>query len=158
MKFTSLKAGTRSPNISTPSPPTCAWRWSASLEERDDALVVFTAHSLPAFILERGEPYDRQLRETASLLAQKLNLPAERWSFSYQSAANTGVPWLGPQIEEFIVELAQRGEKNVIVAPIGFIADHVEVLYDIDIGVQAIACEHGVRAERRRCSTTARRW
>lgn len=117
-------------------------------EERDEAFVVFTAHSLPAFILERGEPYDRQLRETASLLARKLNLPADRWGFSYQSAANTGVPWLGPQIEEFIVELAQQGEQNVIVAPIGFIADHVEVLYDIDIGVQVIAREHGVRVER----------
>ncbi|BAL99947.1 MULTISPECIES: ferrochelatase [Caldilinea] len=117
-------------------------------EERNNAFVVFTAHSLPASILERGEPYDRQLRETASLLAQRLNLPADRWDFSYQSAANTGVPWLGPQIEEFIVELAQRGEKNVVVAPIGFVADHVEVLYDIDIGVREIAHRHGVRIER----------
>lgn len=116
--------------------------------ERSSVFVVFTAHSLPASILARGEPYDRQLRETASLLAQRLNLPADRWDFSYQSAANTGVPWLGPQIEEFIVDLAQRGEKNVIVAPIGFVADHVEVLYDIDIGVREIAHRHGVRIER----------
>ncbi len=115
---------------------------------RDRVLVVFTAHSLPAFILERGDPYDRQLRETAGLLAQKLALPADRWAFSYQSAANTGIPWLGPPIEEFIVELAQRGEKAVIVAPIGFVADHVEVLYDIDIGVQAIARHYGVHVER----------
>ena len=117
-------------------------------EERDAVLVVFSAHSLPESILQRGDPYDRQLRETAKLLAEKLALPADRWTFSYQSAAKTGVPWLGPQIEEYIVELANAGHKQLIVAPIGFIADHVEVLYDIDIGVQQIAQEHGVRVER----------
>lgn len=117
-------------------------------QERDDVLVVFTAHSLPAFILERGDPYDHQLRETAQRLAEKLALPANRWAFSYQSAAKTGVPWLGPQIEDYIVELAHSGRKKLVVAPIGFIADHVEVLYDIDIGVQHIALEHGVRVER----------
>lgn len=116
--------------------------------ERDDVLVVFTAHSLPEFTLQRGEPYDRQLRETAHLLAEKLALPADRWTFSYQSAAKTGVPWLGPQIEDYIVELAQAGRTKLIVAPIGFIADHVEVLYDIDIGVQQIARSLGVRVER----------
>ncbi len=117
-------------------------------EERDDVLIVFSAHSLPEFILERGDPYDRQLRETAGLLAEKLALPADRWTFSYQSAAKTGVPWLGPQIEDFIVDLAQQGRSKLIVAPIGFIADHVEVLYDIDIGVQEIAHAHSVRVER----------
>jgi len=117
-------------------------------EERDEVLVVFSAHSLPEFILERGDPYDRQLRETAGLLAEKLALPADRWTFSYQSAAKTGVPWLGPQIEDFIVDLAQQGRNKLIVAPIGFIADHVEVLYDIDIGVQEIAHAHNVRVER----------
>ncbi|HQY93143.1 ferrochelatase [Caldilinea sp.] len=117
-------------------------------EARADVLTIFTAHSLPESILARGEPYDRQLRETATLLAEKLALPADRWTFSYQSAAKTGVPWLGPQIEDFIVELAQRGRKKLVVAPIGFIADHVEVLYDIDVGVQQIAQAHGVRVER----------
>ena len=116
--------------------------------ERDDVLVVFTAHSLPEFILQRGEPYDRQLRETAQRLAERLALPADRWTFSYQSAAKTGAPWLGPQIEDYIVELAQAGRNKLIVAPIGFIADHVEVLYDIDIGVQQIARSLGVRVER----------
>jgi hypothetical protein len=76
-------------------------------------LTVFTAHSLPESILARGEPYDRQLRETAKLLADRLQLPADRWTFSYQSAAKTGVPWLGPQIEDLLVDLAaQRGEKQ----------------------------------------------
>jgi ferrochelatase len=114
----------------------------------DRVLVIFSAHSLPEFILQRGEPYDRQLHETAALLAQKLHLPDGRWMFSYQSAAKTGVPWLGPQIEDLVAELAARGERNLLVAPIGFIADHVEVLYDIDIGVQEIAHAAGVRVER----------
>jgi ferrochelatase len=117
-------------------------------DERDDVLVVFSAHSLPEFILQRGEPYDRQLRETAGLLAQRLGLREGRWMFSYQSAAKTGVPWLGPQIEDLVAQLAAEGERNLLVAPIGFIADHVEVLYDIDIGVQEIARPYGVRVER----------
>jgi protoporphyrin/coproporphyrin ferrochelatase len=117
-------------------------------DEREGVLVVFSAHSLPEFILQRGEPYDRQLRETAGLLAQRLELADGRWMFSYQSAAKTGVPWLGPQIEDLVAELAQKGERNLLVAPIGFIADHVEVLYDIDIGVRDIAHAAGVRVER----------
>jgi ferrochelatase len=121
-------------------------RWPVA--EQEQVKIVFTAHSLPEFILERGDPYDDQLRQTASLLAERLALPADRWTFSYQSAARTGVPWLGPQIEDLVIDLAQVGEKNLLIAPIGFIADHVEVLYDIDIGVQQIAQEHGVRIER----------
>jgi ferrochelatase len=117
-------------------------------DERDGVLIVFSAHSLPEFIVQRGEPYDRQLRETAALLAQRLGLPDGRWLFSYQSAAKTGVPWLGPQIEDLVAELAAKGERNLLIAPIGFIADHVEVLYDIDIGVQQIAAQAGVRVER----------
>jgi ferrochelatase len=117
-------------------------------EEREQVKVVFTAHSLPAFILERGDPYDAQLRETASLLAEQLELPADRRAFCYQSAAQTGTPWLGPSIEEFVPSLAAQGERTLVIAPIGFIADHVEVLYDLDIGVQKIASEHEVHVER----------
>ena len=121
-------------------------RWPAS--ERDRVKIIFTAHSLPSFILERGDPYYSQLRETAGLLAERLGLAAERWTFSYQSAAQTGMPWLGPQIEALVPELAASGERDLLIAPIGFIADHVEILYDIDIGVQAIARANGVRLER----------
>lgn len=110
--------------------------------------VIFTAHSLPAVTLERGDPYDSQLRETSRLLAKQLRLPEDRWTFCYQSAAQTDVPWLGPQIEDLVVDLAAAGEKNLLVAPIGFIADHVEVLYDIDIGVKELARSCGVRVER----------
>ncbi len=126
----------------------CATLQRFPADERDNVLVVFSAHSLPEFIVQRGEPYDRQLRETAGLLAQRLQLADGRWMFSYQSAAKTGVPWLGPQIEDLVGELAKNGECNLLIAPIGFIADHVEVLYDIDIGVQNIARAAGVRVER----------
>jgi ferrochelatase len=121
-------------------------RWPVAEQPR--VKVVFTAHSLPAFILEQGDPYDSQLRETAGLLAAMLELGDGRWTFSYQSAARTSMPWLGPQIEALVPELAAAGERDVLIVPIGFIADHVEILYDIDIGVQAIARAHGVRVER----------
>jgi ferrochelatase len=119
-----------------------------ALEEQEKVKVIFTAHSLPSFVMERGEPYEAQLLETSRLLAEQLGLPDDRWLFCYQSAAQTGVPWLGPQIEDLVVELAAAGEKNLLVAPIGFIANHVEVLYDIDIGVKEIARAQGARVER----------
>lgn len=110
--------------------------------------VVFTAHSLPTRILAQGDPYDRQLRETASLLAERLGIPAGRWTFSYQSAGASSEPWLGPQIEELVVELAESGEDKLLIVPIGFVCDHVEVLYDIDIEARGIAARHGARLER----------
>lgn len=111
-------------------------------------MVVFTAHSLPASILADGDPYDRQLAETARLVAMRLALPEDRWMRCYQSAAQTGVPWLGPSIEETVPRLAEAGERQLVVAPIGFIADHVEVLYDLDIGLQEIASRCGAEVER----------
>jgi len=113
-----------------------------------DPYVLFTAHSLPARILEVGDPYDAQLRETSRLLANRLELQDGRWQFCYQSAGASAVPWLGPQIETVIAELAQNGEEEILVVPIGFVCDHVEVLYDIDIGCQQIAQSHGVHLER----------
>lgn len=110
--------------------------------------VIFTAHSLPASILAEGDPYDGQLEETARLVAARLGLPEDRWTRCYQSAAQTGTPWLGPQVEELVPKLAAAGERNLVVAPIGFIADHVEILYDLDIGLQAIAARCGARVER----------
>lgn len=116
--------------------------------DREHVMTVFTAHSLPEFIVERGDPYPEQLRETATLVAGRLGLASDRWMFSFQSAAQTGTPWLGPQIEALVPELARAGELNLLIAPVGFIADHVEVLYDLDIGVQAVARSAGVRVER----------
>jgi ferrochelatase len=112
---------------------------------RQDPYVIFSAHSLPACILAQGDPYDSQLRETATLLSQSLDLKQGRWQFCYQSAGQSAEPWLGPAIEEVITDLLQAGEKNILVVPIGFVCDHVEVLYDIDIVCKGIAEKGGAR-------------
>lgn len=117
-------------------------------EVRDEVRVVFTAHSLPAAIVEQGDPYDAQLQETARLVAARLGLKAGDWQFCYQSASARKVRWLGPQIEDVVVELTQAGHKQILVAPIGFVADHVEVLYDIDIACRRLAEARGAHLER----------
>lgn len=121
-------------------------RWPAA--ERNDVHVVFSAHSLPTRILKMGDPYDSQLRETARLTAERAGLPPQRWSWSYQSAGRSPEPWLGPQLQEYLPTLAAQGIKNVISIPVGFVSDHVEILYDIDIQAQEVARAHGMRLER----------
>ena len=121
-------------------------RWPAA--QRANVHVVFSAHSLPERILKMGDPYDRQLRETAQLVAGRAGLRAEQWSWSYQSAGRSPEPWLGPQIEEHIPALVEQGVKNIVSIPVGFVSDHVEILYDIDIKAQGVARELGVRLER----------
>lgn len=121
-------------------------RWPEA--ERDGVHIVFSAHSLPARILKMGDPYQDQLFETARLVAARAGLRDDQWSWSYQSAGRTPDPWLGPQIEDYITELAAKGIHNVVSVPVGFTADHVEILYDIDIKAQNAAREHGVRLER----------
>ena len=125
-------------------------RQALTLFDGDDTLpkVIFSAHSLPSRILEWGDPYDTQLHETAGLVAGQLDLPADRWLFCYQSAGRSSEPWLGPQIEEVIAQEAEAGEKRLLVVPIGFVCDHVEILYDIDIESRQLAEVHGVRLER----------
>ncbi|MEX2184571.1 MAG: ferrochelatase [Chloroflexota bacterium] len=110
--------------------------------------VMFTAHSLPARVVAEGDPYPDQLAETAALVAARLGLAA--YTFAFQSAGRTGEPWLGPDILEEIRRLARTGVTELVVRPVGFVADHLEVLYDIDIEAQAVAQEVGVRLERAR--------
>jgi ferrochelatase len=117
-----------------------------SPDARDKAKVVFSAHSLPERLIKMGDPYDNELKDNAKIVAERLG--KINWMFSYQSAAHTGEPWLGPQIEDVVVDLAKEGYKHVLVAPIGFVCDHVEVLFDIDIEAKQIAQEHGVQLER----------
>jgi protoporphyrin/coproporphyrin ferrochelatase len=112
--------------------------------------VLFTAHSLPSRILAQGDPYPQQLQATARLVASNLELEDGGWSFCYQSAGRTGEEWLGPQIENYVPELIREGEKNILVVPVGFVSDHVEVLYDIDVEVRDLAQEMGARLERSR--------
>lgn len=105
--------------------------------------VFFTAHSLPARILAEGDPYHDQLLESCRLVASGVDLPA--WEFAFQSASHTGEPWLGPDLLE-VIELS--GAKDVLVCPIGFVADHLEILYDLDVEAQAFARERGIRLRR----------
>lgn len=114
----------------------------------DDVYVLFTAHSLPEHIIAQGDPYQDQLMVTADLIAERINLGIGRWKFCYQSAGQTQEVWLGPAIEDVIKELAQMGEKNILVVPIGFVCDHVEILYDIDVAAKNIAAQNGIRLER----------
>lgn len=121
-------------------------RWPEA--EREQVHVVFSAHSLPQRIQEMGDPYDLQLRESARLAAMQAGLDVDRWSWSYQSAGRSPEPWLGPQLDEHLAALAGRGILDVVSIPVGFVCDHVEILYDIDIQAQATARELGIRLER----------
>ncbi len=107
-----------------------------------DAHVVFTAHSLPARILESGDPYKDQLLETARLVAERAAL--ETWSFSFQSESQTGEPWLGPDILDHLRELQGRGVRDVLVCPVGFVADHLEIRWDLDHEAAELAEELGL--------------
>jgi protoporphyrin/coproporphyrin ferrochelatase len=116
--------------------------------ERPAVHVIFSAHSLPVRILKTGDPYDEQLQQTARLVADRAGLEDGQWSWSYQSAGRSPEPWLGPQLPEHLQALAERGVRNVISLPVGFVSDHVEILYDIDIQAQGVARELGMRLER----------
>jgi protoporphyrin/coproporphyrin ferrochelatase len=111
-----------------------------------DAHVVFTAHSLPARILDDGDPYQDQLLETARLVAGSAGI--EDWSFSFQSESPTGEPWLGPDILDHLEDLAGRGVNDVLVCPVGFVSDHLEIRFDIDTEAQEKARELGLRLDR----------
>jgi ferrochelatase len=111
-----------------------------------DAHVVFTAHSLPARILESGDPYKDQLLETARLVADAAGLDA--WSFSFQSESPTGEPWLGPDILDHLESLRQQGVERVLVSPVGFVSDHLEIRWDLDVEAQEKAAELGMQLDR----------
>jgi len=108
--------------------------------------VMFTAHSLPARVVAEGDPYPEELAATAALVARALGL--SRYDFSFQSAGRTGEPWLGPDILDEIRRLATEGITELVIRPVGFVADHLEVLYDIDIEAQGVARTAGIRLER----------
>jgi len=107
---------------------------------------VFTAHSLPARILDEGDPYRDQLLETAGLVAEAAGLT--EWTFSFQSASPTGEPWLGPDILEHLTELHERGTDDVLICPIGFVSDHLEIRWDIDTEAKELAHDLAMRVDR----------
>ena len=114
--------------------------WSRAQREMGGAVpVIFTAHSVPQRTVTEGDPYEIQAKETARLVARAASLAADGWSFAFQSQGMSGGPWLGPTVEEAILGLKAQGSRGVFVQPIGFLCDHVEVLYDIDIGFKQFA-------------------
>jgi ferrochelatase len=111
-----------------------------------DAHVVFTAHSLPARVLDGGDPYEEQLLETSRLVAEEAGLP--EWSFSYQSESATGEPWLQPDILDHLAALRDKGVDAVLICPVGFVSDHLEIRWDLDIEARERADVLGLRYER----------
>ncbi|MGH9173445.1 MAG: ferrochelatase [Vicinamibacterales bacterium] len=113
---------------------------------RADVPILFTAHSLPSRILESNDPYPEELQTSVRLVVEKLRPHDHRWAFQSQGAS--AEPWLGPTVEDTLQQLADEGHQHVLLVPIGFVCDHVEVLYDVDIEHRRQAEELGIRLER----------
>jgi ferrochelatase len=123
-------------------------RTRASTGVRAAVPVVFTAHSLPERILEWNDPYPDELRATVAALMERLGPHPPAGEFAYQSAALTPDPWLGPDAGDVIARLAAEGQRRLLIAPIGFVCEHVEILYDVDIVFKRQAASLGVQLER----------
>ena len=119
--------------------------WTKACEQHGSALpVIFTAHSVPQRTIEEGDPYEAQTRETASLVAKRVP-EIGAWSFAFQSQGMSGGEWLGPTVEDTIAGLRQKGHDGVFVQPIGFVCDHVEILFDVDILFRDFATKKGMK-------------
>ncbi len=122
--------------------------WKAASEEHGSPLpVIFTAHSVPKRTIEEGDPYETQTRETAALVAAQVP-EIGKWQFAFQSQGMSGGEWLGPTVEDTITGLKEAGQKGVFLQPIGFVCDHVEILYDIDIMFRDYAEARGMKLYR----------
>ncbi len=121
-------------------------RVTMALRGKEGVRVVFTAHSLPARILDEGDQYKAELLQTAELVAAEAGLGD--WSFSFQSESPTGEEWLGPDILDHLHELAAQGVRDVLVCPVGFVADHLEIRWDLDTEARELAAELGLRFAR----------
>lgn len=112
----------------------------------EDVQIIFTAHSLPQRVLAGGDPYPDELKASAAAVAKRLG--RADWRFAYQSAGATSEPWLGPDAGDVIEQLAGQGSTAVLLVPIGFVCDHVEILFDIDVEYQELAHRLGIQLER----------
>lgn len=115
-------------------------------ESRERHVVVFTAHSLPEAILRGGDPYPQQLQETADAVAAEVGIASH--TIGWQSAGRTADPWLGPDVLEVMERLASEGARGIVVCPCGFVSDHLEVLYDVDVECADAARRLGVELVR----------
>lgn len=120
--------------------------WGRACEEAGARVpIIFTAHSVPQRTIAEGDPYEAQSKETAMLVAREVGLAKEDWRFAFQSQGMSGGAWLGPTVEDTMTGLKANGHRGVFLQPIGFLCDHVEVLYDIDIAFQQFAGQKGLR-------------
>ncbi len=125
------------------------WREACDLVKQRVS-VIFTAHSVPQRTIAEGDPYENQARETAALVARAAGLSSDDWKFAFQSQGMSGGEWLGPTVESTLVGLKESGHNSVFIQPIGFLCDHVEVLYDIDIAFKEFADQQGMSLWRAR--------
>jgi len=116
---------------------------SAQAAAGGEVPVILTAHSVPERTIAGGDPYDQQVQVTASRVAAEAGCPL--WFSAYQSQGMTSEPWIGPKVESIIDRLAGGGHRHVLIAPIGFVCDHVEILYDVDIAFRQYAQGKGLR-------------
>ena len=120
--------------------------WDKANVEHDAKLpIIFTAHSVPERTITEGDPYERQAKETAELVAKQASLQSSDWTFAFQSQGMSGGKWIGPTVEDTIKNLKAKGHRGVFIHPVGFLCDHVEVLYDIDIGFKEFAEKENMR-------------
>lgn len=120
--------------------------WKRACREAQITIpIIFTAHSVPMRTITEGDPYEAQAKETAALVAREAGLTSGQWRFAFQSQGMSGGAWLGPTVEDTITALKEQGHKHVFIQPIGFLCDHVEVLYDIDIGFKQFSEKHGLK-------------
>jgi ferrochelatase len=113
---------------------------------RDDEAVIFTAHSLPVRVIDAGDRYAQEVAATAAAVAARAKLGT--YDLAYQSAGRTPEPWIGPDIGDLVRDLARRGRRAFLIAPIGFVCDHTEILFDIDVQAKAVADASGARLHR----------
>jgi ferrochelatase len=121
-----------------------AWE-PACAEAATKIPIIFTAHSVPQRTIAEGDPYQEQAHQTAELIAKEARLAPEDWTLAFQSQGMSGGAWIGPTVEETILGLKKQGHTGVFVQPIGFLCDHVEVLYDVDIAFNEFAQENSMR-------------
>lgn len=122
----------------------------ACAELKQRVPIIFTAHSVPSRTIVEGDPYETQAKQTAALVADAAGLARGDWRFAFQSQGMSGGEWLGPTVESTILELKENGQHSVFIHPIGFLCDHVEVLYDIDIAFKGFAEQHQMQLRRAR--------
>ena len=117
----------------------------AKLENGAPVPVIFTAHSVPERTIADGDPYQRQAKETGALVAKEVGLSDSDWTFAFQSQGMSGGAWIGPTVEDTIKELKAKGHGGVFIQPVGFLCDHVEILYDIDMSFTEFAQKESMK-------------